>query len=519
LRQEGLVKEYEGKPGYRWILLDEILPNFPAPTEEMKTAPNDFHVRMPWGYCGNEIWNQNRRAEVGVLTAERLAALAHLLGETENHEADLRQSWKNLLVGQHHDIQITGILADARKFLGASIDISSRVTDASLRYVASHMKGSGRAQVTVFNPCSWPRKEWVESVLAEVPALGFASYSAAIAKASAGIEIDSSKLAVTTPYWRIRFHPEGGLLSLDDRRTGKSFLKPGQRSGFFAGRIEGADCESKGKWTLTPEIAREEGSISGIPYTLELTVRADSRRLDFSMKFHISGQRIGTLSENKRDGRSGFIHESKLRFKMFPAVSEGAAGVRDVPFGVAETGDRYVEGIYWTALSDNRTGIAVFNRGTMGSVRETDGGFSIPLAYAMYYIWGTRMLDGDFPYELALYPFEGEWGRADLHRRALEYNFPLVAISTPPGDGRFGREVKLLEAASPDAIVTALYTAGGKTYVRLFDHQGRAAQVALRYLKGPARLAEVDLAGQEKGTVTSPLALRPWQFRTVRIEP
>ena len=190
-----------------------------------------------------------------------------------------------------------------------------------------------------------------------------------------------------------------------------------------------------------------------------------------------------------------------------------------MPFGVAETGDPYVEGIYWTALSDGRTGIAFFNRGTMGSVRETDGGFSIPLAYAMYYIWGTRMLDGDFPYEFALYPFEGEWKHADLHRKALEYNFPLVAISTAPGDGRLGHELKVLEAASPDAIVTALYTTGGRTYARLFDYQGRAAQVAVRYLKGRARLVEVDLAGHEKGTVTLPLALRPWQFRTVRIEP
>jgi len=518
LRQEGLVKEYEGKPGYRWILVDEILPNFPAPTEEMKTAPNDFHARMPWGYCGNEIWNQNRRAEVGVLTAERVAALAHLVGATENHEEELRQAWKNLLVGQHHDIQITGILKDARRFLGAANDTSGRVTQGAMGYVASHMKGGGVTQVTVFNPCSWARKEWVEGVLADVPGLAFASYAAGGTKAAAGVEIDSSKLAVSTPHWRIRLNPEGGLLAIEDRRSGRSFLKAGQRSGFFAGRIEGTDCESKGKWTLTAAMAREEGSIGGIPYTLELALRADSPRLDFNAKFHISGQRIGTLSENKKDGRSGFIHETKLRFKLFPAVGEGAVGVRDVPFGATETSDPYVEGIYWTALSDGRAGVAVFNRGTMGSVREKNGGFSVPLAYAMYYIWGTRMLDGEFPYEFALYPFEGEWGRADLHRKALEYNFPLVAISTAPGDGRFGRELKILEAASPEAIVTALYTVGGKTYARVFDHEGRAGRVGLRYLKGRARLVEVDLAGREMGAVTLPLALRPCQFRTVRIE-
>ncbi len=59
----------------------------PAPTDEFMTLPDDFHVIMPWGYCGNEIWNMSRQAEVKVLTAERLAAMESLTGG-ENHEAD-----------------------------------------------------------------------------------------------------------------------------------------------------------------------------------------------------------------------------------------------------------------------------------------------------------------------------------------------------------------------------------------------------------------------------------------------
>ena len=69
-------------------LLDELLSRFPAPHEEMRTAANDFVVRMPWGYCGNEIWNQSRAAEVGVLMAERLAALAAIAGGDDS-AADL----------------------------------------------------------------------------------------------------------------------------------------------------------------------------------------------------------------------------------------------------------------------------------------------------------------------------------------------------------------------------------------------------------------------------------------------
>ena len=72
-------------------------------------------------------------------------------------------------------------------------------------------------------------------------------------------------------------------------------------------------------------------------------------------------------------------------------------------FAVAETEDNYVNGNYWTALTDGRAGVAFLNRGSMGSVREPNSGFSLPLAFAMYSIWGTRMLNGEFSYDF----FEG----------------------------------------------------------------------------------------------------------------
>lgn len=168
LRQEGLVKKYNGNPAFRWILLDEIFPNFPAPSDEFKTLPDDFHVRMPWGYCGNEIWNMSRQAEVKILTAERLAALESLTGG-ETHEALLRESWKNLLVAQHHDIQICGILEDSRKFLPASIGISDSIIRTSMNFISSRMKGGNLDQITVFNPLSWNRSEWI-SVKVALPA-------------------------------------------------------------------------------------------------------------------------------------------------------------------------------------------------------------------------------------------------------------------------------------------------------------------------------------------------------------
>jgi len=340
------------------------------------------------------------------------------------------------------------------------------------------------------------------------------------------IQIDAENLLVTTPYLKVRLHRKGGIDSLMDRGTGQSFLRPGKRSGFFAGTIDGHQRESEGAWVIEMArggapwaVARESGLIGSIPYVLEIELRRDTPRLDCRVTFHFNGQRIGRLSENKRDSYSPFLHEEKLRFKLFPEVGEDAVGVRDLPFAVAETSDRYIEGNYWTAVTDNHAGVAVFNRGTMGSVREKDGGFSVPLAYAMYYVWGTRMLNGQFTYEFAIVPFGGDWTQADLHRRALRYTFPCVSICTAPGDGTLGDEVRLLDIPSSDVLVSALYSQGGRAYVRMYEHRGHSSEVRVHYLRGRARLTEVTLANREVEAVSGALAFQPWQVKTVCIEP
>ncbi len=568
LRREELVKEYAGKPGYRWILLEDLLAAFPKAEAEFRTAPNDFIVRMPWGYCGNEIWNRCREAEVSVLTAERLAALAVMLGGA-GYETQLTRAWKNLLVAQHHDIQITGIVADARRFLGMSMESSAEVANSSLRYVAAQMGGGKTTQVTVFNPHSWRREEWVEvdvplpagtggslaaqqdgrpvpcyhiaaqsgtnespqssrlAIRVDLPGLACASYAitagAAEPAAATGVEVDAQRLSLRARDWSIRLDPQGGIAEWRNQLTGRSVLRAGQRGAFVAGRIEDRDCESGGHWSILPGpqgapwvTAREKGEIGGIGYVFDLTVRADSPRLDCHVVFQIDNQRIGLVSEEKRDAHSAFVQEHKLRFKMLPALGGAVTGVRDVPFGVSETADSYLQGIYWTALSDGRNGIAVFNRGAMGSVREGDGGFSLVLAFAMYYIWRTVMLQGAYTYDFALWPIEGTWEAADLHRRALEYNFPLMGAGTAPGSGQLGSLFQPVAADSPGAIVSAMFPRDGAAHLRLFEHRGRSTTVQLGTPSGV--LTEVDLAGRPTGEVSNRLALSPWQIRTVRID-
>ena len=567
LRREELVKQTEVHGGYRWVLLEDLAAVFPAPKQELKTQPNDFKTRMPWGYCGNEIWIGCRKAEMAVLRAERLAAFESLLGGT-SQEAQLEIAWKELLISQHHDVQICGLLPDARRHLTASVDASERVQASALDFFAAKMKSAGPLQLTLFNPHSWIYDGWVEvefvaprewtrqlevrdegarvpavltSALAgsgsairggtiaihtQLPPLSVSSLSLGPSSQPENVpspKVEASKLFIGNTNWKLRLHPQGGLAVLESRKSGKPLFQPGKRSGFFTGTIEGKKEESRGEWHLPPGqeglpriLAVETGVVGTIPYRLELTVWADSPRLDVRVRFDFDGQKIGAVTSEPRDSRSAFVHEEKLRFKTFPAVAGSAVGVRDLPFVISETAEPYLNGIYWAAVSDGRTGLAVFNRGSMGTVGEADGGFSIPLVFANSYIWGTRMLSGEFVYEFSLWPFEGPWQEAGLHKHALEYNLPCVGLASEPGNGELGQTFQPIAFASNEIIVSAVYPQGDAVLLRLHEHTGHLAAINLRAWKNQ-HLTEVNLAGESLAPLQNPVAFRPWQIRTLRV--
>ncbi len=571
LRREELVAQLEGDPEYRWILLDEIPAIMPEPETEMRTGPNDFTVRMPWGYCGNEIWITNRKAETQALIAERLAALETMMVGS-NCEKELEMAWKHLLVAQHHDVQICGLLPEARKHLSISLEASGKALNMAIETIASRMKGDGLGQITVFNPLSWRRKRWIEveiclkegeakavevtcggdkvpsrtigaerrsdgsisrcklAVLCDTPSLGVLAYSIRSSgteknECETGLEIDEANLRIITPYYDMCLNPNGGIDSLTSRRSNKPLLASHERMGVFEGVIEGKACASCGRWTLqklandAPYVtAREMGEIGGISYTFEMTLHANDPRVDCHAEFEMNNEKVGRLSDNHRDGVSGFLHEEKLRFKLHPLTGEGTRGVRDLPFVIAETNETYVEGVYWAATAGSSGGLAYFNRGTMGAVREEDGGFSLPLIFAMYYVWGTRMLTGNFGFDFAYLPFEGDWRDADLHAGALEYNYPLIPHVGETGDGSIGECFQPIMLETKRITLSALYTENGKVHARFYECGGERGELKIHLANSSSSLMETNMRGESLKSVSSPLPFEPLQIRTFRIE-
>ena len=195
--------------------------------------------------------------------------------------------------------------------------------------------------------------------------------------------------------------------------------------------------------------------------------------------------------------------------------SQRCFGVRDLPFLVEKTPDQYIQGNYWTACGDGTLGIACFNGGSMCMIRESNG-ISVPLEYANRYVWGTRMLYGEYEHTFSILPFSGSWEDQDLHRKAVAYEFPLVLREAEPGqEDPWDDEIQFFSlACSGNVLLSALYPEDGKVIARFYEYAGQEGSVQLQSPLANAE-NEVNLLGEACASAVGDIfPLSPHQIRS-----
>ena len=161
------ITEYiETKDDYQYVLLEDLPELYGEAKEEMRTNDNDFHVQMPWGYCGNEIFNGCRASEIAAVQAEKLNALAVLLGGV-SLQNDVEQAWKYALVAQHHDVTICGLLDLARRFIPDSLKLSDKVIEQSSKTFFERFADKENESLLVVNAHSFDIDEWIDIEVSE----------------------------------------------------------------------------------------------------------------------------------------------------------------------------------------------------------------------------------------------------------------------------------------------------------------------------------------------------------------
>lgn len=118
-------------------------------------------------HSGIKYWN--RRAEWALLTAEKWAAIASMLGGPAYPTAELARAWQGVLFNQFHDIMagtsIEPAYDDARNLHGEALAIADRALTAATIAVAWNIRTpveEGVTPIVVFNPHAWPSTVPVE---------------------------------------------------------------------------------------------------------------------------------------------------------------------------------------------------------------------------------------------------------------------------------------------------------------------------------------------------------------------
>ena len=75
-----------------------------------------------------------------------------------------------------------------------------------------------------------------------------------------------------------------------------------------------------------------------------------------------------------------------------------------------------------------------------------------------------------------------------------------------------------MQVGSDNVVLSALYPENGNVLARLYAYRGRPGEAQVTLFGAAAELTEVNLMGEFRNAVSSPLRLSPRQIRTVRLD-
>ncbi len=550
---EEITKYTETKDDCEYVLLEDIPALYGEAKAELKTTDNDFHVQMPWGYCGNEIFNGGRKAEVEVLQAEKLNALSFALGGSPLCD-DLEEAWKNALINQHHDVMICGLLNLARRFIPDSLKQSAAVKSESARYISSLFKGNDSVGKLAVNLHSFPVDEWIEDN-GNVHHVTLPALTVQIIKADEQnydyIWCSDSGI-LTTPAYEFKLNKSG--IEYINSSSGECLVDNFDIP-LFTALINEKHCTGIGEWNVDCDSrgahAQYCGTIGDVPFKFGMRLHGASKRIDCYTEFEVHGQRIGSNTETAGLEKSltvnGHLHTEKLCLNLNLKLNENRKMFRDLPFSISEwSGDirktedywyqkaqilynekvepqesfnstTHLEGIYWLSLRDEEKGFALLNRGCMGSAIQGNRVY-LPLLYSNDYLCGTRILDGIYTDEFALLPFDSSVSNTDIHREAMSYNYQPTLIDIDNCNAEKSLTFAEIDADGGEVILTALYPDNGKLYARFCNFSDESADVNFSSKLGILH-QETDLLHNPTAEISNnALKFRPWEIKTVSIK-
>lgn len=233
--------------------------------------------------------------------------------------------------------------------------------------------------------------------------------------------------------------------------------------------------------------------------------------------------------------------DKRVRYRTaFPTSLHQGVITHEIPFGAFERPEGEFPSQNWADYSDGAQGLAVLNRGLPGNGVEEgilmlsllkctalDEGYGEVGGYTRDKgTSGGYELGVDHAFDYALIPHLGSWRDAELPRRGMEFNRPLIPVKSAPSMGSLPARASFLSVSEPGVMVSSIRWHGDRFLVRAYEAYGARVKDAVLRLPGPVLSASLtDLLGNPVGTAavgkdgrSVALNLEPFRIATVAVE-
>ena len=524
-------------------------------------------------HAGIKRWN--RRAEQGLMTAERLAAMRWSVQGHPYPQQRLQEAWKLVLYNQFHDIlagtSIETSYDDARDQLGAATHTATDVANESLQALARDIDTTPPGNtLVVVNPLPWPVRQTVKAsaivargletplhlvddhekpvsvqpvqgerightdyaFTADLPPLGYRCFHArsGIVSVPGDAPLDGGRTWLENSVWRIEVDPDTGWITrLYDKQAEVETL---HRGNVLVCLVDQSDTWSHGyaEWRVEAgrfaEARCELLECGPVRATLRITQRYGQSRAEQTITLYRDTDQIHCRFRINWQERYTF-----LKLQQETTVANGTATC-DTAYGFQPRNTRGTEELcqMWVDLTgmvgDTPYGFALLNDGKYGYdirgntmrlslLRSPAYAFHDPSRHPSDEPWPI-MDQGWHVFDVGLVPHAGSWQHAGVVRRAWELNAPAFVHAESAHHGPLPGRLSFLAAESDHVALTAVkQSEDGKTLiVRGYETAGRDVETVLTF---PWNDRAFPIRLRAHGIATFKVDLRKWTIEEVTL--
>jgi len=414
--------------------------------KDLATWDGELYLEMHRGTftTKSDIKKGNRMLEFKLREAELLCALDALNGNTYPSE-ELREAWKKLLLNQFHDIlpgsHIHPVYEDCMDDYREVEKSVNALTEKFMGKLYFNSLNFRRAFLTFVEDENGSEVRLGKKGFWAIPGIeGLASGEVRRLEGKCGwLKVSEAEdgLSVETPVYSLFMNRDGSFKSLFDKKLDREWVKEGK--GFNKLHLYADNPGMYDAWDILPnykdveigfEIEKEAHLVKADDVSAEFRVDFKTQKSKWSMLIRVFAsdrmievENIVDWDEKHKLAKVNFGPDILTR----ELVCDTGAGYvkRDLTKNTTWQQARFeVCHHKWFDMSEADAGVSVINEGKYGVGLEGD---EVSLSLLRATIRPDITSDiGHHNFAYAIYPHEGDFLKAEINKKAFEYNVPLA---------------------------------------------------------------------------------------------